>query len=200
VFVFLAGCGAAAPASVPATATATVRSLPSGAAGDLPPAIPTAGELTDRGQTGALARVALGARRARVAEVYLRYLQALAAQDVAALRALLDDPLVDPDGVETRSREEVIQLHQNFVLRHDLAQLASTLGGIRPAVRSVGDLRRAGRAPPRAMRPDDWLIEGPARGAVGASLPGSLPRTVLVRWIGDEPKIAGLGLSRRVMP
>lgn len=180
--------GSAAPSSVPSPSTGVL-------VGDLPAAVPVGAESSDRGQTGTLARVVLGARRERVAEIYQRYLRALAARDSEGLRVLFDRVvLLDLEGTEFRPREDVVHSIEAMSLRVDVNQLAAQLAALRPTVRSSGDLRRAARVPPRAMLSEDWLIDGPARPSGPMAL---VPRAMLIRWFGDEPLIVAISLASR---
>lgn len=199
----VAGCAGAPPRASSATsaphATANaVRSIEGTApVGELPAAVPTGGEATDHAQTGSVARVVLGARRERVAELYQQYVRALASRDLDALRLLFDDPVLDIEGGDSRTRESMLRHLEAFVNQNDPAQFVQALNATRPAVRSVADLRRLGRSLPAAMRADDWLVEGPGRQFAAMPMSIPLPRALLVRWVGDAPLIVGVSLPRQ---
>jgi hypothetical protein len=163
---------------------------------DLPAALPWNAP-TDRGHTGAPMRAARSARRERVTELFRRYIDSLVERDESRLRAVFDDPIVDLDGSDTQSREAALRYLSQWASQSDPSQLAA-VSAIEPVVRSVAELRRAGRTPPTVMRPDDWLVETFPRPAGAFSLGGPLPRALLVRWVGDEPLVVGIAMPRQL--
>jgi hypothetical protein len=194
VFALLASCGAAGRARPPERVSA-----PAVPVGELPAAVPPETLPTDHAQTGSVARVVLGARRGRVVALYRAYLRAIATRDVDALAELFDDVVVDLEGLETRSRLAVVQEHERVIAQADLSQLMAMVESAPVTVRSLADYRRAasvGEPPPPAMQPGDWVVIAPATLGHGAVAGLVLPRRMLVRWVGNEPRIVGVSRTR----
>lgn len=161
--------------------------------GDLPQAAPFRDDLTNRGQTGSPSRVALGARREQVRELFDRFVRAMRERSVAQMRPLFADPVYGMDSGNPFPRETVLAYQERLLQFVDTTQLADALSAEPPVVRSFADYRREGRAPPAAMRPGDWVVtRPPLPHGTALSAYDLLPRAFLVRFIDEQPSIVGL--------
>ncbi len=163
--------------------------------GALPSATPREAT-SDHAETGAPARVVLGARRERAGELFARFIRAMARRDVAGLTAMMDTSVYDLERAETLPREALAAEIETVLSRFDPSQLLALAGG-RLVVRSSAEMRRLGRSYRFSTERDDWFVESSFRGGPINMAGPLVPRTVMVRFLGDDPVIEGLSLPLR---
>jgi hypothetical protein len=184
------------PACGGARGARPLLSLETPPAGDLPPALPAAGDSSDRAETGRPARLVLGARREQVVALYQRFIHAVEARSGEEIRAIFADSLLNLDTGEVEPREPALQRLEALMQAADTSQLAAALAAEQVRVRSVQEYRRDGRPAPATMRAGDWMLErppvtGPRIYRPGWNYVSFVPARFLVRWIGERPFIAG---------
>jgi hypothetical protein len=158
--------------------------------GDLPAAEPESEGAADRAETGSTARIILGARRQRSVEAFQRFQRAVARRDIAAIASMLDASVYSIDSGESLPREAAVAEIEALLARADPNLLAAQIAAFRPVARSAAEYRRVGRSTRVAITPDDWFVE-PTQRVVGRGGMSPPVNTVMVRFVGDEPVIAG---------